>query len=116
MRMSERACLAALGAVLLRGPVALASDEWLGRDKVLHLAAGGALAAVGYQTAALWTTEPVVRAGSGVMLAMGAGLAKEMYDRTSGGDPSLRDVAWDAVGAATGILVTWLIHRFTLSR
>jgi putative lipoprotein len=95
--------------LLLAGPAR--ADEWLGKDKILHFTISAGIGGAGYGLGALVTPEPVVRLGSGFVLALGAGLAKEMHDRSSGGDPSLRDVAWDAVGAATGVLVAWLVDR-----
>jgi putative lipoprotein len=87
-------------------------DPWFGRDKALHFGATFVLAGAGYAGGAALSREPVVRFGVGAAVAMGAGVAKEMYDRTSGGDPSLRDLTWDAVGTATGLLTAWLIDRY----
>jgi putative lipoprotein len=104
-------------ATLLMMPAAPAAahDEWFGRDKALHFGATFVLGGTGYAAGAALSPEPVVRFGLGATLGMGAGIAKEMYDRTSGGDPSLRDLTWDAVGTATGLLTAWLIDRFVLA-
>ena len=108
-----RAILMLLGATLVLTPApAVARDDWFGRDKALHFGATFALAGAGYAGAALFTEEPVVRLGAGATLAMGAGLAKELYDRTSGGDPSLEDLTWDALGTATGLVTAWLFDRY----
>ena len=90
-------------------------DPWFGRDKALHFGASVTLAGGGYAGAALLTERPPVRAASGVALALSAGIAKEVYDRYSGGDASWRDLTWDAVGTATGVLVAWLLDRYVFS-
>ena len=81
----------------------------------LHFGASFALASVGYAGGAALSREPVVRLGVGATVAMGAGIAKEMADR-SGGDPSLKDLTWDALGTATGLVTAWLVDHFLLSR
>jgi putative lipoprotein len=111
-----RNILPALAVALVLGPTpAAAKDEWLGRDKALHFSATFVLASAGYAGGAALSTEPVVRLGTGAMLAMGAGIAKEMSDR-SGGDPSLKDLSWDAIGTATGLVTAWLVDHFLLAR
>jgi putative lipoprotein len=93
------------------GP-AWAGDDWFGRDKALHFGATFVIAGAGYAGGAAISGEPVVRLGTGAALAMGAGIAKEMHDRATGGDASLRDLTWDAVGTATGLFTAWLIDRY----
>jgi uncharacterized protein YfiM (DUF2279 family) len=91
-------------------------DPWLGSDKALHFAATFTLAGAGYAAAAPLVREPVPRLGVAAMLAMGAGIGKEMHDRATGRDPSLRDLAWDALGTSTGLLVAWLVSHYLLPR
>jgi uncharacterized protein YfiM (DUF2279 family) len=112
----SRAIIATLAVGLLLGPTpASAQDQWFGHDKALHFGATFVLGGAGYAGGAALSPEPVVRLGSGAMLAMGAGIAKEMSDR-SGGDPSLKDLTWDALGTATGLVTAWLVDHFLLSR
>jgi putative lipoprotein len=91
------------------------ADPWFGPDKVLHFAASGSLAMVGYAGAAMITTRRPERAGVGAGLAIGAGVAKELWDLDGHGDASWRDLTWDLVGATTGVLVAlaidWTVHR-----
>jgi uncharacterized protein YfiM (DUF2279 family) len=108
---TKRAALSALVLVTLLSTPARAADDWLGPDKALHFGAGAGLATAGYVASAALVKDEVVRLGCGGFLALAAGLAKEMRDRTSGGDPSLKDVAWDAIGAATGLVVSYLVDR-----
>jgi putative lipoprotein len=109
-----RLFLAATTALALRPGPAAAGDDWFGRDKALHFGATFAISTAGYAGTSALSREPILRLGVGATLAMGAGIAKEMYDRTSGGDPSLRDLTWDAIGTATGLLTAWLVDRYLL--
>ena len=65
-----------------------------------------------YAGASLFTKREATRASAGATLALAAGAAKEVYDRYSGGDASLRDLTWDVVGAATGTVLSWLVDRY----
>ena len=87
-------------------------DPWFGRDKALHFGATFALAGGGYAGTALASPRESVRAAAGAGLGLGAGVAKEVYNRYSGGDPSWRDLTWDVVGTASGVLVAWLLDRY----
>jgi putative lipoprotein len=91
------------------------ADSWFGRDKLIHFAAAGSLAVVGYANASMLTENRPVRAGAGAALAVGAGVAKELWDLDGHGDASWRDLGWDLIGAATGVLVAagvdWAVHR-----
>jgi putative lipoprotein len=112
-----RRILPVLAVALLAAPTpAAAQDDWLGRDKALHFGASFALAGAGYAGGAALSREPVVRLGIGAAVALGAGIAKEMYDRSGHGDPSLKDLTWDALGTATGLVTAWLVDHFLFSR
>src|SRR6187549_2142143 len=91
------------------------SDPWFGRDKALHFAASASLAAVAYGGASLGTDDRPTRVAVAVTVALGAGLLKEAWDLTGHGDASWRDLTWDVVGTATGVLfacaVDWAIGR-----
>jgi len=92
-------------------------DPWFGRDKALHFSFSAVLAGAGYGGAALLTESEDRRwrllAGAGVALT--AGIGKELYDLSGHGDASARDLAWDAVGTATGLLVAWTIDRLLVA-
>jgi putative lipoprotein len=91
------------------------ADPWFGRDKLIHFAASGSLAVVGYANASMLTENRPARLGAGAALAVGAGVAKELWDLDGHGDASWRDLSWDLIGAATGLLVSfgvdWAVHR-----
>ena len=48
------------------------------------------------------------------VVALGAGVGKELWDLNGPGDASWRDLTWDVIGTATGVLVAsgvdWLIR------
>lgn len=94
---------------------ARASDDLFGRDKALHFAASAGIALGGYGATALFTEDRRPRLLVGGGLALLAGIAKEVADRHTGGDPSWRDFGWDVLGTATGLSVAygidWLIER-----
>jgi putative lipoprotein len=110
-------------ALVLVGAATLASaraaraedaDPWFGHDKRLHFEASASLAVVGYAGASFQTDDRPTRATVALTLALGAGVGKELWDLTGHGDPSWRDLTWDVVGAASGVLVAlaidWLAH------
>jgi putative lipoprotein len=116
-RAALRRAVAALLAVALSfalAPSAVAADPdpWFGRDKALHFGASSLLAGGGYAGAAAFSERTGVRVATGASLALSAGIAKEVYDRYGGGDASWRDLTWDVVGTATGLLVAWLLDRY----
>jgi putative lipoprotein len=115
--LTRRAPRAASFAIAIAVAAALAApraraqdaDPWFGRDKALHFTATASIAVVGYAGATFVTESRGVRAGAGAGLAMAAGIGKELWDLGGRGDPSMRDLAWDAIGAATGVLVAWTV-------
>jgi len=90
---------------------AASGDEWLGPDKKKHFAACFVLAGVGYGAGALLFEPPEARLWTGAGLALGVGVGKELYDLGRGTTFSLKDLAWDAAGTATGLGVAWLVDR-----
>ena len=116
----KRPAVAAVAFSLVAFPIlpiaapcfAESADPWWGRDKAIHFSASLILAGDGYATAATLTRRESVRVGVGASVAFAAGASKEVYDRYSGGDASMRDLTWDVVGAATGSIVSWLIDRY----
>jgi putative lipoprotein len=91
------------------------ADPWWGRDKALHFSAAASLAVIGYAGTSMGTERRPARAAGGAALAVGAGVAKELWDLDGHGDASWKDLSWDLIGAATGVLfslaVDWSIHR-----
>lgn len=99
-------------ALLLAHPArASDADPWLGADKAKHFGATWLLATAGYGGASLATDDTAWRLGSGAALAMGAGVAKELWDLSGRGSPSWRDLAWDGVGTAAGLVTAYAFDR-----
>jgi uncharacterized protein YfiM (DUF2279 family) len=89
---------------------AVDTDPWIARDKALHFDASAGVAALTYAVSAAWLVDARWKAlavGGGVAIAAGAG--KELLDATHlfGGDPSWKDLAWDAIGAVAGLALAW---------
>lgn len=107
MRTGAALVIATLGAML--SPVRARADEWLGADKALHLSVSGALAIGGYVLAVPLFDERAPRIVLGASVALTLGIAKELADLAGAGDPSWRDIFWDVVGTATGVLLAWVV-------
>lgn len=114
--MSDRNVLGwSIAMLLVASPSAVAQDgsvPWFERSAFLHFAASAELATNGYVLGAAFSEDRRVRLASGAALALTAGVAKELYDLSAHGDFSSRDIGWDVIGTATGLLISWLVDRF----
>jgi uncharacterized protein YfiM (DUF2279 family) len=84
-----------------------ASDPWFGPDKLQHFFASAFVQSIGYGTLRAVGAEhraALAGATAGTVLV---GVGKEFRDRATHGDASVRDLVWDAAGAAsaTALLV-----------
>jgi len=78
-----------------------APDAWFGDDKFRHLAMS--TATVSLSAAALRTVAARDAATpAGAIVALAAGVGKELYDVRSGSFFSARDLAWDVAGVLVG--------------
>jgi len=114
--MNDMKVLAGSIAMLfIAAPSAVAQSRptpWYERGPFLHFAASAELATNGYTLGAAFSEDKRVRLASGAALALAAGFAKELYDLSAHGDFSWRDIGWDVIGTATGLLIAWLVDRF----
>jgi putative lipoprotein len=106
-RLAGGAALAVL--LLLRPASAQQADPWWGPDKRLHFTFSAAIAGATYGGAALTYPDRGTRLLWGGAVAAGAGIGKEVYDLSGRGDPSWRDLTWDALGVVTGLGIALLI-------
>jgi putative lipoprotein len=82
-------------------------DPWLGPDKVLHFGASATIAVGGYALGAALFDARGHALILGGALAFGAGIGKECLDLAGYGDPSWRDLTWDAIGTVSGLAIAW---------
>ncbi len=87
-------------------------DPWFAVDKARHFSAASLLAGGAYTVAAGCDASGEARLWAGGLTAMGAGAAKELWDLRGHGDPSWRDLAWDGVGTAAGLVTAWWVDRW----
>jgi uncharacterized protein YfiM (DUF2279 family) len=116
MRLRSAAAVVGLAIGVLLSPASAAAqqaaqpdpDPWIARDKAWHFDASLGIASITYALSTWKLTD-----SRGVGLAIGGattlavGAAKEGLDAVTGGDPSWKDFAWDAIGAAVGLALAW---------
>ncbi len=98
------------GSAVANPPVP--ADPWFGRDKALHFTATTVISGGGYGLTALATDKRWLRLAVGFGSAVAVGATKEGVDALGRGDPSWRDMTWNAIGAATGTLIAWGLDRW----
>ena len=82
----------------------MAADSWTGNDKVLHLASSAGIALVVTHI----SRDPSV----GFWSSVATGAAKELVDKRTGGDASMRDLVVDMAGAYLGSETgRWVLYR-----
>ena len=111
-------CLSLLAPLSARGeePEIPSRDDWFGQDKALHYSVSVGLAGAGYAGGALLFDAPEARWLSGAGVALGAGVAKELYDAGRGSFFSFKDLTWDVLGTASGLALSWAVDRLFFSR
>lgn len=107
--MALRAVVVAAALTLGLPARAQQSDPWLGPDKAAHFAAAALIAGAGFTVGALLLDSLAGRLGVGAALALSAGMGKELWDDRAGGDPSFRDLSWDAAGMLAGLAIGWTL-------
>lgn len=81
------------------------ADPWFAEDKAKHFFMAFAATGFAYGAArsvGLGSDAALVTAGTGTMAA---GVGKELHDRRAGGRFSTRDLVWNVVGIAAGLVV-----------
>lgn len=87
------------------------NDPWLSPDKALHFTVSAGIASAGYVGASYFTDDVPTRLAVGATAAAIAGIGKEVLDVLTYGYSSPKDLAWDALGVATGLVLTWLVNQ-----
>ncbi len=80
-------------------------DRWFARDKVLHFTASMAIQGAAHLVLKANGATYAAASRGAAVATLTAGVGKEVWDMRRGGDPSWRDLAWDAVGGAAGATV-----------
>jgi putative lipoprotein len=82
-----------------------ARDGWFGPDKLQHFFTSAFVQSVGYgMLRRAGADQGPAITGASVATAI-AGVGKEVYDRRTKGDFSVRDLVWDAAGAGSASLL-----------
>jgi putative lipoprotein len=86
-------------------------DSWFGPDKLQHFFTSAFVQSLGYGVLRRAGAEnsPAI-AGASVVTAI-VGVGKEVRDRRTKGDFSVRDLAWDAAGAGSASVLLVRIVR-----
>ena len=91
---------------LVYAQAAIVRDSWFSPDKIKHFFMSAFIESVTYSAlqAARVNHRPALGSAIGVTMAIGVG--REIHDkRTPGNIFSVRDLAWDAVGASAGAVL-----------
>ena len=101
-RADARPCLwCAPVAAPLRQPL----DAWFAEDKMRHLAMAFAATTFAHAAGRAAGMDAGSATAAGAAAAVAASVGKEIFDRRAGGIFSVRDLVWDAVGIALGVLM-----------
>jgi uncharacterized protein YfiM (DUF2279 family) len=93
---------------LQHAPATPAGDGWFSGDKLQHFFSSAFVQSISYGTLrGAGASHGTALAGASVATAA-VGVGKEIHDSRHGGDPSARDLVWDAAGAGA---VTLLLVR-----
>ena len=75
-------------------------DRWLSADKAKHFFLGAFVQSVSFGVLRSARVERRSALAGASVASLGAALGKEVHDRFSAGDPSLKDLVWTLGGAA----------------
>ena len=73
-------------------------DSWFGADKLMHFAMGTFAESVGYGTVRAFGGTNRAATVGGLLATAGAGVGKELRDRSVQGDVSGKDLVWTLAG------------------
>lgn len=88
------------------------ADRWFGPDKGKHFAASLVVQLASYGMLRVCGVNQASAQIVAASVGSAAGIGKEIWDARGHGDPSIRDLTWDAIGVGTGAGLGALIdHR-----
>ena len=96
-----------LAVNLIYGQVAVVhQDSWFGADKIKHFFMSAFIESVTYSALQAMRVNHRAAFGGAIGVTMAVGVGREIHDkRTPGNIFSVRDLAWDAVGATAGAVL-----------
>jgi putative lipoprotein len=97
--------------VALPGRAQAADDAWWGKDKQKHLLLSSGAAFVTYVWLGHSGMEPSLRMGATALVVLGVGALKEARDALGYGHASWKDMTWNVIGTAVGLIVAWVVER-----
>ncbi len=77
-------------------------DSWFGRDKMLHCVVSAAVQGATHAALRAGGADYRLASRTAGVVTLTVGIGKELWDRKHGGDPSLKDLAWDGIGGTLG--------------
>ena len=81
-------------------------DAWFGIDKIKHFFMSAFIESVTYSALQAARMNHRAALGSAIGVTMAVGVGREIHDkRTPGNIFSVRDLTWDAIGAAAGAVM-----------
>jgi uncharacterized protein YfiM (DUF2279 family) len=81
-------------------------DRWFAADKAKHFVMAAFVESAAFSGLRLTGMHRGPALNSAIGVAAGVSVGKEVYDHFAGGDPSVKDLAWDGAGiAAAGVLL-----------
>jgi putative lipoprotein len=92
------------------------SDKWLAADKGVHFGVSAAIAGGTYGVSAPHFESRVAPLLIGAGVSVLAGVSKEVWDAAGNGTASWKDLTWDAIGIATGLVIAWGIDVLVRAR
>jgi uncharacterized protein YfiM (DUF2279 family) len=83
------------------------ADRWFARDKAKHFFSAAFVQTISFSALRAAGASRKVSLAGATVTTSAVSIGKEVCDLEYGGDPSLRDLTWDAAGmlAATALLV-----------
>ena len=88
-------------SLALRAP----ADSWWGPDKVKHFFMSAFVQSASYSALRLTRLDRGVSLGGATVVTVSLGLGRELHDRRTKGQFSVRDLAWNAAGVGAASLV-----------
>jgi putative lipoprotein len=96
--------------------VQAADDLWWAKDKQKHLLVSSGAAFATYIWLGHSGLESTSRAGVAALVVLGVGALKEARDALGYGHASWKDMTWNVIGTAVGLVVAWAVERWLWPR